>query len=88
MSATITTNARLVTLAVSPGAVINLPRNYPGLEVDTLTALERALEFIDGKGLLDELQARFKEVRARELPIEDAERGFIQWMAAAGDWSE
>ena len=86
MSATITTNARLVTLAVSPGRVINLPRNYPGLEVDTLTALERALEFATPSDLLEELEERFEEVEKRKLPVEDAERGFIAWMALAGDW--
>lgn len=85
---TITTTARLVTVAVEPGKVLNLPRRVPGSGIDTAVAVERALEFTTPAGLLDELEHQFAQARGVKLPVEDAVRGFIAWMAEAGDWLE
>ena len=88
MSATITTTARLVTVAVEPGVVLNLPRWATGLGIDTAVAVERALEFTTPAGLLDELKAHYRDADAVGLPVEDAVRGFIVWMHDAGEWLE
>ena len=85
---TITTHPRLVTVAIEPGKVLNLPRRVPGLDIDTAVAVKRALKFTDGLGLWDELLHNYEMAKGAGLEFEDAERGFIAWMAEAGDWAE
>ena len=85
---TITTTARLVTLAVSDGNVINLPRRVDGLAVDSELAIKRALGYATPEELLAELKNQFAHARAVKLPVQDAVRGYIEWLAMAGEWDD
>ena len=88
MSATITTTARLVTLALSDGRAVNLPAHVPGLEIDTATALSRALDYVTPEDIHSELVAHWQDADAVGATPEQVVFHFVAWLAGAGDWAE
>ena len=88
MSATITTTARLVTLALSDGKAVNLPARVPGITMGTAEALSRALEYTTPDGIHAELQAHWRDAEAVGATPEQVVFHFVQWLASAGDWAE
>lgn len=88
MSATITTKARLTTLVMSDGHAVNLPAHVPGLEIDTATALTRALEYVTPEDIRDELKAHWRDAEAVGASPAQVTYHFVQWLAMAGDWAE
>jgi hypothetical protein len=87
-SNTITTTARLTTLALSDGRAINLPAHVPGLEIDTATALTRALEYVTPDGIHAELEAHWRDAEAVGASPAQVVYHFVAWLAGAGDWAE
>ena len=88
MSATITTTRKLTTLAMSDGLAVNLPAQVPGIEIDTATALTRALEYVTPEGIHSELVAHWKDAEAVGATPEQVVFHFVAWLAGAGDWME
>jgi hypothetical protein len=88
MSATITTTRKLTTLAIGDGLAVNLPARVPGIEIDTATALTRALEYVTPEGIHSELVAHWKDAEAVGATPEQVTYHFVAWLAGAGDWAE
>lgn len=85
---TITTTARLVTLAMSDGRVINLPAHVPGIDMSTEDALWGALRFTTADDIHAELVAHHRDAEAVGASPAQVTYHFVQWLAGAGDWAE
>lgn len=84
MTATITTYPRLVSLTLGDGRAVNLPRTVAG--VDTLDALNRALEWATAEDIHTELLSHLHDAKAVGLEVGDAVAGFARWLDQAGRW--
>lgn len=87
-NATITTTRKLTTLALADGHAVNLPAQVPGLEIDTATALARALEHTTPEDIREELKAHWRDAKAVNATPEQVMYHFVAWLAMAGDWAE
>jgi hypothetical protein len=88
MSATITTTARLVTIAYPDGSAMYLPAHVPGVAVDTMTAIRRALEYTTLEDIRDYANECIEVRPGVNATPEQLRYHLVSWMAGAGDWLE
>jgi hypothetical protein len=88
MSATITTTARLVTIAYPDGSAVSLPAHVPGIAMATVDAIRNALEYVSASEIRDYVRECITEsVDVNATPAQVAYH-VTAWLAGWGDWSE
>ena len=85
---TITTTARLVTIAYPDGSAVYLPAHVPGIAVDTMTAIRRALEYTTLEDIRDYANECIEERPGVNATPAQVAYHVVAWMAKAGDWLE
>ena len=85
---TITTTARLVTIAYPDGSAVYLPAHVPGIATATVDAIRNALEYYSADDIRDYVRECIVEsVDVNATPAQVAYHT-VAWMAGAGDWAE
>ena len=87
-NATITTTARLVTIAYPDGSQVSLPAQVPGIEMSTADAIRNALEYTTADDIRDYVRECITEsVDVNATPAQVAYH-VTAWLAGWGDWAE
>ena len=85
---TITTTARIVSIAYPDGGAVRLPAQVPGISVSTVEAMTNALNYYSASDIRDYVQESiFESMDVNATPAQVAYH-VVAWMAGAGDWSE
>ena len=87
-TATITTTARLVTIAYPDGSQVSLPAQVPGIAISTADAIRNALEYTTADDIRDYVRECITESVDVNATPEQVAYHVTAWLAGWGDWAE